>query len=265
MLVHPNEPITESSCELASERFKRIACETQEILQRWDNRLVFPLSELSQRYLRGELSFHLHLGRSSDTHVPRFYLPRHDFSDGRDFRVCHEVKLPDARNDNEFPVFIDSVHVVNEPERVATRILSEIRLQSVDSCQSGGVGNALYSSAVTGHFVFCKTTGLRFFKEDRKFNLSGGLCLEFRRGQLPCHMIECASEVMNDLACQHFKPRWNCRVGNEVPNPLVHLSIFVGENWFLCGHVNGEGRNGSGSQKLSDFPVQILDVLVGPF
>ena len=159
MLVHPNESIKESSCELVSEQFNRIICETQKILERWDNRLVFPLSKLAERYLHGHLSFHLHLRRTDNSHAsrPRPYLPRHHYADGGNFCVGLHVELPGKGGEYEFPVLVDSVHIVNEPEGIATRVFSEVRLQSVDSCQSGGTGNALYLSAVTAHFVFCNT------------------------------------------------------------------------------------------------------------
>jgi hypothetical protein len=64
------------------------------------------------------------------------------------------------------------VHIVNQPEWITKRIPSEIRLQTVDSCQRGGTGNSLYFSTVTTHFVFCNTTELRGVGEGARWRSS---------------------------------------------------------------------------------------------
>jgi len=252
------------SDELWSERFNRIDCEIQQIHERWDNRMVFPLSKLSERYLCGELSFHLHLGWPNDTHIPRFYFPRQNATDRRNLRISCNTELPCTSHNDELSVFIDSVHIMNQPEWIPNRVPTAIRLQSLDSCQSRGTGDALYFSAVTGHFVFCNTAVVRFLQEDRELDLSRGLCLEFRGGQFPRNMIEGTPEMMDYLACQHLKPWRDDRIQDEISQPLIGLSIFVSHDWFVCLPINRKSGNWRRSEEPRDFAIQVLDTLVGP-
>jgi len=254
------------SSELASEAFNRINREIEQILERWDDRLVFPPTKLAERYLRGHLDLHLHVSRRTDSsYNPWPEFPRHLDSNSISLCSSRNVEAHDVDSQDEFPVLINSVQIVDEPERVPTRIGSVVRLQSLDSCQRTGTGNALYFSAVTANFSFCNTARLRPFSKHGELNLGAGLCLHIGRGQLPCEVIEGGSEVVDDFTSKHTESRFDLVALDEVYEFVVSLPVFIGDDWLSCGyiHIQSDGRDGS--QEIGNPTVQLLDVLVGPF
>jgi hypothetical protein len=78
-------------------------------------------------------------------------------------------------------------------------------------------------------------------------------------------MIKGASEMVDDLTREHLKPQCDSRRQNELLQFLEGLPIFIGNDWFSSVIVNGEGHNGGGRKKIGNFPIEILDVLIGPF
>ena len=104
------------SGELFSERFNRLNRETEEILKHRDEGLILGAIKLAQRYLDGHLTLHLHLRwRSSDPSVSRSNFPRELDADSRKLRNRIDAKLPRVNREYEFPVFVGSVYVMNEP------------------------------------------------------------------------------------------------------------------------------------------------------
>lgn len=254
------------SGELFSERFNRITRETQEVLKRWDERLVVPPVKLAERYLRGHFDLHLHISwRTDKTHVSGFQFPRHLLSDGRNLSIGRNIHLHDVDGEDKFSVFVDSVQIVNDPKGIPARVCSEVRLQRLDSCQRTGTGNALYFSAITANFLFCNATESRPFFENRKLDLSRGICLKIGRRQLPCNMIEDGSQVVNNFTSEHAKSGTDYSCLEKLYQFLPSYSISIGDDWFASGHIDIEREGRDRGQEVSDFPIELLDVLVGPF
>ena len=103
--------------------------EVCQLLQGWDNRLVFPLSELHERYRRGRLQILLDLlcyERGNRARLRACVM-----------RQVGRAVQPNTVFDNcQFPVFIKPVHVVNDAERVIDRVASMVGLQFLDKRQS---------------------------------------------------------------------------------------------------------------------------------
>ena len=89
--------------------------------QRWDNGLRFPLSDLGERYVRGDLMVLLDLSANSSKNIfgNRFTL---GISHGlpHDVNTCasREFDLTGGSYNHQFPMFIESVHIVDDAERV---------------------------------------------------------------------------------------------------------------------------------------------------
>jgi hypothetical protein len=261
----------QKSDELTSEGFNRISRETKQILERWDNRLVIPPTKLAERYIGGHLNLHLHLSVRADCpNIPRFNFPRHLLSNRRELSGSQNVKPHDVNGQDELPMLVNSVHIVNEPEWIASRISSIVRLQGLDSCQGRGIRDALYFSAVTAKFVFLNTaatsgTSLRPCVENGEFDLMRGICLEYGRGQLPSQVIERRSHMMDDLASEDTESSGDSLTYNELSQFIESFPIFIGDDWLFCDNVNVQSSGRNWSQKLGDFPSERLDILFGPF
>ena len=255
--------------ELHSERLNRIRCETQQIVEHWYDRLVIPFVKLAERYLSGHLDFHLHVrGGAEQSHISGLNLPRQLLPDSTDLSISHDIQVHDVNDQHQVSMLVDSVHVMDDPQGVARRIGSVVRLQTLDSCESRGIGDALYFSAVTAQFSFCRTarfaTGRGSLVEHRELDLMGGLCLRLGRGQLPCEVIESGSKMVNDFTSEHLESRLNSPVLQKIYEFLVSSPIFIGNDWLSCRHIDIKGESRDGGQKLSDLPIEVLDILFGP-
>lgn len=254
------------SSKLFSERLNRIARETQQIREHWDKRLVIPPTKFLEPYLSGHLHFHFHLASSENTDIPRSRFPRPLlFSESVRQRFGSEIHTHSEHCQDQFPVFVVYVHAVDEPKRITTRIGSSIRLQTVNSCKSTGTGDSLYLSAVTGHFVFCNRAHLGRPEKHGEFDLTrSGFCLEIGRRELPCEMVECRPQVMDNLSSEHTKSGLDDLSFNELSQFLKRFMVLLGEDWFdffICDEANA----GDGGQELSDLGIQVTDILIGPF
>lgn len=221
--------------------------ETLKALKAWDDRLVFPLSKLPERYAWGELQVLVELDSNRLGHRPGL-------------RVCiaHSVcqqlwrKLPfDAViHDDEFPMFVESVHVVDDRKWVIQRLPSVVGLQFLDHRECRDAPNAVYFSVVSGDFVFIP--GL--FDKDGKFYPVGKALSVCGSGKMPDYMVKAGAEVVNNLPGENRKS-WRDRFGLESPQ---------GRNFSLHGFI-GPDSVFVRLEKPRNFPVKINDVLIGPF
>jgi hypothetical protein len=256
----------EFSYKLSREALDAITRETQQIIERWDNRLIIGSTKLAERYVGGHLDIHIHVRMSNVPHIPGPTFPRHLNAISDERSVSEDSNRHDLDGHNEFPVLIDSVHIVDEPKRITKRVKSMMRLQTVDSCQGCGTSNALYLSTVTAQFAFLAARSkVGRLVEHREFNTLGELCLEFSRRELPCEMVKSGPEMVHDFASEHPESQLDLLGSDELRQVLPCFSIFISDNRLPFLYIDGHDDNGSGFQKVGDFRIEILDILIGPF
>ena len=141
---------------LGSEMVQNFADKVREISKSWDNRLDFPPTKISERYLSGDLAVRIEgSAQVGDISLGKIAIT-----------LEHDVHIGHARNanvecsdgENQFAMFVGSVHIVDDPKRVTVRPreqggLSVVRLQCLYDTQ-GGLRDALYFSFKTGDCVF---------------------------------------------------------------------------------------------------------------
>lgn len=235
------------------ERFDSIANSVNQLRQRWDKRLRLPLSKLGERYIRGDLMILVDLKANSSEII---------LGDGITLcvrnRLSNEVRagsglecdLGRTRYDHQFPVLVDSVHVVDDQEHSIFGIASEVGLRFIDELSDIGVRNALYFSLVSPKFVF--RNGL--LRENRKLN--GGLmgasvgCT----GKVPNNVVKARAQVVNDFPSDNAKAERDRAFSMVIDRLLPLLVLWIGHDWvwaFL--------------KEDTDLPFKISDVLIGPF
>src|SRR5208283_4254541 len=157
--------------ELCSERFDRIRRETEQILERWDNRLVFPFRNVLECYLRGDLTPHVHFKVScADESRSQLVCAL--------FQHCHSPKLRTNTSvnceeiDDKLPMFIGSVQVMDNPKGMPMWCSSLVRLQPINFCQRTDTGDSLYFSAISAKFLRVAVTPRmpRFLVENWEVN-----------------------------------------------------------------------------------------------
>jgi hypothetical protein len=136
-----------------SEHSNHISDDVRELRERWNNRLVFPLSKISERYQRGDLCIHLHL----------LIAPTGNINIANQYRICVSLlrdrpgsDLITGHNQHQFVMLVDSIKFMDYKERVVHRLRTVIGLQFLDSCLSNGRDNALYFSLISGEFLFLR-------------------------------------------------------------------------------------------------------------
>lgn len=221
--------------------------------ERWDNKLVLPLSELRERYLRHNLCIVLDCSlRSLEVvHGERFSLTiSKNASDCVRAGSGFEGQIRGSGDDSNLPVFIKPVHIVDDANGVIERVVASlVRLQIPDEAQDVGIFNAAYFSVVTAGVVLRKGF-TKNWKLDSVFMRSPVV----GTGEAPDDMVKAGAQMMYGLSGQDSKPRRNSEIFMVVNRILP--SLFVG--------VWDEGV-GALFEENQNLPVEITDILVGPF
>ena len=222
--------------------------------QRWDNKLVFPLSELGKHYLRKDFGILLDcfLSQSKLGHRESFSLAiLHNGANGIDACARRECEIRATVNNGEFPMLIESVHVVDNADGIALGVApSLVWLQISDQGQNTGIRNPLYLSLISGKFLFRKW----LFPKDRELNGVFMATPVVNTREVPNDMVKAGSQMMHDLASQDTKTLGDSECSMIIDSILPFLSVRIGEDWVLAAF-----------EKSDDLAVEITDVLVGPF
>lgn len=255
-----------ASTELISERLDRIRCETEQLLKKHEERLRFPLAKLGERYVKGQLCLHVHFKRANRLHD----------SDSATCAVFHcaeglatgvhkplEQVLIDS---HQFPVFVELVQQVNLQERMVEEINSVVWLQTVNSCQRGEAGDALYFSTETGMFHFAVGFPDAFLSRlaDGKLDFVRKPSSPFRIGKLPNEVVERRSKMVDNLASQDAKTRNLSTAYDDLTEYLKSLPVVICQDGLIVGPSCSDDF-GKPGEKLRNFDFEIADVLVGPF
>jgi len=241
----------EEFLQLSGEQISDIANSVQKMRERWDNKLVFPISKLGERYLGGDLAivFDCSLKRPNIFSGDRFSLcvSRYDPD-----KVCGELGEFNARagrNDDQLPVLIKSVHVMDDAERVIdSGSPALVRLEFFDQGPNSDVRNSMYFSLVSSQIVFRHRLG-----ENRKLQRVLVQGLAGVVGENPDNVIERRTQVMDNFSSQNTKPLGDRQVPVIVNHLLPLLVVGIGDNWVLAG-----------LKECEDFVMKIDDVLIGP-
>jgi len=234
--------------QLALETGDNTSDEVLKIKQAWDDRLVFPLSELPKRYVGGKLSILLKLACNIGGNRAEI-IGRITSCEFQQMRRDGEVKA--ESNDDQLSVFVDAVHVVNDPDWVVERLRSVIRLQIANELKGRDAADSLYLSVVSGSFVFIAGRIPEYGKLDSGRTVSPRIGI----GQLPRDVIETRPEVVNDLPDKDGEAERHRRILMVVADRCASgLKILVTPNWVFA--TLEEERN---------IGLQITDTLVGPF
>lgn len=178
--------------QLPIESRNHISDEVLKMFQCWDNRLVFPPTDLSERYLRGELHV-----------LIKFLCKFSGHRSGAVLGIVHRAipqivreHCPETRlDDRQFPMFVEAIQVMNDGERVVERIGSVIRLQFANELKCGYATDALYLSLISRRSIFVQ----RLFGENGKLNpvwVAPSFC---GTGELPDDVVKDGPPVMHDL------------------------------------------------------------------
>jgi len=225
-----------------------------QLQERWDHKLCFPLAELGKRYLRKDFGILIDCptGQGPLGISNRFSLAL--LNDGThciDARARGNKDVRTCGNNCEFPMLVESIHVMDDTDRVVFSIApSFVWLYALDEREDAGLGNSLYFSLVSGKFVF--RTWL--FPKDREFDVVFGFQSIFGAGKMPDDVVETGAQMMNDLPAQNGAIQRNNEILMVINGILPFLRIHIGYDWILAR-----------LEKSDDLVIEINDVLVGPF
>lgn len=221
----------------------------RELRQSWDDRLDYPPTKITERYLRGdlavliELSFEVRGERfNCSTHVTN-KLPRQI-----GVKALNQARSAD---DDQLAMLVGNVHVVDDQQRIEDGINSAVRLKFSDEFDSIGVPHSLYLSFVSGKFVFRSWPRLK----NGKFDVAEvGRRAVGLIGKLPDNMIQTGSKMVNDFSSENAESHRDSQrsvITQSLKDFLVIELRYDGVCAFLKEPVN--------------LQLEIDDILVGPF
>ena len=238
--------------EFALEHHNDIPNGIKQLREAWHNRLMLENPKLRERYLRGILAPHLHVRTKfdSDRHRNICICVKHDLIANEHGRMNHV--LEGAHNEQQFLMLFGNVHLVEDGQQIGPRLGGIIGLQPLDFCLNRKA-KALYFSVVTFHFVFL-SGGIGSVNVNRE--------LDSRRmgdavrvaGKLPSEMVKRGTQLMDDLAHEYTEPEWYRSVEVQLKQLAKGLHVIIGD-----ASINAV------IEKNINFPVEVLDVLFGPF
>lgn len=153
-------------------------------------------------------------------------------------------------NNGQFPMLIESVHIVDDEKRMIRSVgPSHVRLHVQNQTQNCSVRDSLYFSCVS--LTFLMVPGLDI--ENGKLNpvwISGSRCSV---GEMPHDVIQARTKMVESFTGKDSEPQWDRLVPVVRERFLPSLSIWLGDNWILAT-----------LDKKLELGLQIDDVLIGP-
>lgn len=230
---------------IASEQIDPTGDSIQKMRQRFNNRLLFPLTELPKRYIRGDLEICLLCNNGP----VNFYVVMCMNDNGSCDRESHSHVEP-GDNQNQVVMLINTVQFMNDGERIVGRLRSMARLELIDKAKRIGIGDPLYLSAVTGNRIFIPRLP---FSDDGKSNLPLIGKPVSIAGKHPSDMVEARPEMMDNLSSNHAETRGDFAVCPKLKQFLDSISVFI-----------AGGAVWASIQEGIDLGIEIEDILIGP-
>ena len=212
--------------KLISEKPNSVSDKILELKQCYDNKLTLPLSNLPERYLRGDLTLLFYGACNLGGHRQGFSACIEQSVLGK-FRGNHDAER--GKDENQFPMLIDSVHIVDNPKRIIKRVWSAIWLKPLNDVPSTGTSDSLYFSLIHGNLLFLD--GFRI--KNREFNsvrVGSPVCIT---GELPCNMIERGTKVVDDLPSEHTEPYRDFPISVIIDSLKEQLVITIVDDWIF--------------------------------
>jgi hypothetical protein len=125
----------------------------------------------------------------------------------------------------------------------------------------------MYFSTKQTEFVFVDSRRETIFRVNGRGIGNGELDLlpavppRLRAGKLPHDVIESRAQVVNDLPRQDANAGIYGLLKRDLSVFLKDLVLFVGHSWVAAEEL----ERLPGGEKIGDFDIQLLDILVGPF
>ncbi len=218
----------------------------------WNNRLQCPPTEIPERYHRNDLGGVLNLA-SQVGHKTRVefsvLITRDTFVNEGSYRVEGHLGSASGVAQDELPMLIENIHVVDEEQRRIERIGGVIRLQRLNHVPNIGIFKSLYFSFVSSNVLF---VGWPHFKNG-KFDPLTVISPIIRRGKLPDDVIENRTQVVNDLPHENTEAERDLKLSMVLNCLQENLFVMLRKNWVLAC-----------LKKPIDFSLEIEDILVGP-
>jgi hypothetical protein len=221
---------------------------TREMLERWNNRLVFPLAELRERYATGHLNLYFLckvFGKSLFVHL----IGAKDGAREPGSRNG-DPHVETADSENNFVMLINSVQLMEGEKWMVVRLRTVVRLGIINESESFSRRNAFYLSLVTSNFVFSPWFSGNNGKGDSSF-VGSSVTLSRQR---PSQVVETRTEMMDDLPSNNGKS-WRNAPLDMVSQPFIKRLLLV----------FGESSLRALLEESSDLGVQIKHALIGPF
>ena len=217
--------------------------------QSWNDRLNWPPTKISERYLRNKLAIALKLKcnlRGSQFGMCAFIA----FNKG--FVLSRQLSSAARKAHHQFSVLIDNVEVMKDRQKIVSRVGGLVWLEFQNQLACLGLGDSLYFSIKTGDTIFID----RLFIADRKHNAFtfGRVFPVTPERKVPSDMIETRTKVVNNFPGKHRKSWWD--------TTLLMVMDCLKRNLSLVLWNNGVSAT---LDKQAKLPVKIADVLVGPF
>lgn len=219
----------------------------RELMQRWDNRLVFEGLSLPEEYAKGRLSIvcYVELGGRGDRVEPTAF----SHKEGQILKPvvvivmrAYSAELRDGNNRNEQPMLVYNVQLMEGPQRI---IPSLVRLYDVKNQITDVLPRHLYFSTIQRAYKFLPR--ISYWKIGVPSTRATGF-----DDNLASHEIEGCAQIVDSIAnYQGNIAGQGFRVEREdiLPSSVrVYLQTVE-----VCFEEGNEGR------------VKLLDVAVGPF
>lgn len=225
----------------------------QQLRERWNNRLSFPLAEVGKRYIESRIRVLLNC-QCDERILPGGQLPTLSVSPNGSMkfrRIAGNRYIHRGNNQGQFPVLTEPVHIVDDKQRVIQRVRSFMGLEFLDEIDCPQMFHSTYFSFKIRNFVF-RNGSFPQNGEGNRALVFGGLIGTV--GKRPDNVIERRPEVVDNFSGQNAEPEGNPQLSVVLKCLLQSLVISIGDDWVFAS-----------VKEPIDFGLKIDDILVGPF